>query len=141
MKARHFFLLFTTTLITMPHLIVSYQNLSGRVTHLNNLVNKKKYGLNKLNDIIRQSQYLVVDFYADWCGPCRAMNPTLQKIAQENSDITIIKVNVDTFKKVSNNFNVHSMPTLLFFKNGTLIHRSVGKLSKKELKKKLHLYF
>lgn len=72
------------------------------------------------NDLITSSTtpYVVVDFYADWCGPCKAVSPILISLALEFKNVVFIKVNVDTFKALSNKQGVKAMPTIVCYKNG-----------------------
>lgn len=73
---------------------------------------------------------VVVDFYADWCGPCQTLLPTVHKLAEELKDeVTIKKVNVDTNRELSAGFNIRSIPTLVYFKNGKEVARHNGLLS------------
>eukprot|EP00638_Chattonella_subsalsa_P006840 CAMPEP_0117753788 /NCGR_PEP_ID=MMETSP0947-20121206/12442_1 /TAXON_ID=44440 /ORGANISM="Chattonella subsalsa, Strain CCMP2191" /LENGTH=195 /DNA_ID=CAMNT_0005572753 /DNA_START=211 /DNA_END=798 /DNA_ORIENTATION=+ len=69
---------------------------------------------------------LVVDFYADWCGPCKQIAPEFEKMFQEMANVNFVKVNVDTNKESASKYNVKSMPTFVFIKNGAEIHREQG---------------
>ena len=69
---------------------------------------------------------VIVDFFATWCGPCKMISPILEKFADENKDIKVLKVDVDEFSPIANKFQIHSIPTLLLFKNGELIDKKVG---------------
>ena len=80
---------------------------------------------------IKDSKYTVlIDFYADWCGPCRMLGPVLDEIANEKSDITIGKVNVDNDRELANSFGIRSIPTMIIFKNGVEVDRMVGFFNK-----------
>lgn len=75
----------------------------------------------------------IVDFWAPWCGPCRMLGRTLDTISEENANITIYKVNVDECETVAREYNVSSIPMLLYFRNGQLINQSVGNISSREI--------
>jgi len=79
----------------------------------------------------------LVDFWADWCGPCRMLAPTIDEIAKENMDISVGKLNVDEHPELAGKFNVMSIPTLLFFKDGQMKDQSVGVVSKNVIQRKL----
>ena len=83
--------------------------------------------LNQQNfDPITQNNTTLVDFYADWCGPCKMIAPIVHQIAEERSDITVGKVNVDKDGEIALKYNVMSIPTLIVFKNGSEVNRIVG---------------
>ena len=69
----------------------------------------------------------MVDFWADWCSPCHALNPILLDISHEMSDkVKVVKINVDEQKELATKFKIESMPTLILFKNGQELNRIVG---------------
>ena len=77
--------------------------------------------------VMKSTVPVVVDFWAEWCGPCRALAPTLDQLAETNNGkIIVVKVNVDEEPDLAMNFNVQSIPTLLFVKNGELQDQLVG---------------
>ncbi|MDR3021907.1 MAG: thioredoxin [Clostridiales bacterium] len=83
---------------------------------------------------------VLVDFWADWCGPCRMLAPTLDKLEQEVSgQATICKVNIDEQKELAVQFDVTSIPTLLVFKNGQIVERRSGVMNIKQLKQMIGL--
>ena len=81
-----------------------------------------------------------VDFYADWCGPCRMLAPVLQDISSERSNVKIVKVNVDEAEKVAQRFGIMSIPTLMVFKDGKEVSKKVGLCSKDEIVDMINLW-
>jgi thioredoxin 1 len=80
----------------------------------------------------------LVDFYADWCGPCQTVSPIVQQVARELSHkINLVKVNVDKSRPVAEKFNIKSIPTLLLMDGNKIIWKKTGYVTKKELKAKL----
>lgn len=69
---------------------------------------------------------VLIDFYADWCGPCRMVAPVLQEIAAEREDVTVVKVNVDEEKDLARVFGIYSIPTLVVLKDGVEVNRAGG---------------
>ena len=80
---------------------------------------------------------VLVDFYADWCGPCKMLSPVVDELSEELKDISFYKLNVDESDEVVRKYSVMSIPTLLIFENGELKNTSVGFKSKDELKEML----
>lgn len=88
----------------------------------------------KFNTIINQSQLTLVDFYADWCGPCKMLAPILQEVKSiVKDDVKIIKVNVDQHQDLAAEFSVRGVPTMLLFKEGKMLWRQSVVLSTKDL--------
>lgn len=81
---------------------------------------------------------VVVDFWAEWCGPCRMIGPMVEELAEEYKDKVVIgKCNVDTDNELPVRFSIRNIPTLLFFKDGEMADRHVGALSKADLQAKV----
>ena len=76
---------------------------------------------------------VLVDFWATWCGPCRMLSPVVDEIAEEGGDFIVAKVNVDNEPSIANEYGISAIPTLLVFKNGEVINKSVGVISKEEI--------
>ena len=85
------------------------------------------------------SGIVMVDFWADWCGPCRLLSPTIDQLAKEQPDIKIAKLNVDEYPEIASRHGVMSIPTLLFFVDGQLKDTSIGVVSKAVIEKKLEM--
>lgn len=82
---------------------------------------------NKNYDLVKNSEKIVLlDFYADWCGPCQMLSPVIHQIADEREDILVAKINVDENPELSQKFGVFSIPSLFVLKNGEVINQSVG---------------
>lgn len=81
---------------------------------------------------------VLVDFYADWCGPCKMLSPIIEEIAQE-SKINIVKVNVDKAKETAKKYGIISIPTLLLMQNGKEKSKKIGLCSKDEIIKMINL--
>ena len=77
---------------------------------------------------------VMIDFWAIWCGPCRILSPTVDEIAEEYADrITVAKCNVDDAEDIAMQFRIMSIPTLIFLKNGEVVDKRVGVVSKDEI--------
>ena len=95
--------------------------------------------LNKDNfkEFVNSEKKVLVDFYADWCGPCRMLSPIVDQIADERDDIVVAKVNVDDEPELSQEFGVISIPSLIVFKDGNVVNRSSGARPKADVLKLL----
>jgi thioredoxin 1 len=87
------------------------------------------------NEVLKSEKTVVVDFYADWCGPCKTLAPILQEFANENPDIKVVKLNVDENQITSMNYSVYSIPTLVVIKDGVETNRLVGAHPKENIEK------
>ncbi len=85
-------------------------------------------------EVLKSPGPVLVDFWAEWCGPCRALGPSLEALAAEKgADVKVVKVNIDENPQAPSKYGVRSIPTLLIFKNGEVVAQTVGAMQKSDL--------
>lgn len=92
--------------------------------------------------IIKESEFIdevkdglvLVDFYAEWCGPCRMLSPVLEQINDEDESLKVIKINIDDSRFLANYYQIKSIPTLVLLKDGEFLHRMIGFKPKETIK-------
>ena len=92
------------------------------------------------DDISSQSNLVLVDFWAEWCGPCKQISPILEEIANEKDNLNILKLNIDENPVTPQKYNVRGIPTLMLFKDGKLIDTKIGSLPKSSLEDWINSY-
>ncbi len=92
------------------------------------------FTIKDLDQEIKTNQVLLVDFYADWCGPCKKMKPILQKIAKANPNVKLLQIDADKSEDIVNAYQVNEIPTLILFKNGRQNWRDSGIKTEQELR-------
>ena len=91
------------------------------------------------DELLQSEKLVIVDFWATWCGPCRMLSPLLDEVEGEMSDkVTVVKVNVDDADEIAMRYRIMSIPTLLFFKNGQIVDKTVGAMPKSTLVDKIN---
>lgn len=86
------------------------------------------------SDYIKEDKPVLVDFYADWCGPCKVMHPILEELKKKlNDEVTVLKINVDKNARVAAKYQIQSIPTLILFKSGQIKWRQSGVVPSKQL--------
>ena len=96
---------------------------------------KESEFVNEINDGL-----VLIDFYADWCGPCKMLTPILEEINKENKDVRIIKVNIDDSRFLASYYQIQSIPTLVLLKNGQFLNKMIGFRPKKMIEELIEKY-
>ena len=92
------------------------------------IINKENF-----DEIINSNVPVLIDFYADWCGPCRMVGPIIEEIAEERDDVIVGKINVDNDPELAERFNVFSIPTIVVLKDGEEVNRIMGARPKAQI--------
>ena len=86
------------------------------------------------NEVLRSDKPVLLDFYADWCGPCKMLSPIIEEVRKETEGKAVVgKINVDEQQELAMQFGVMSIPTLLVFENGKVVKQSIGYIEKDEV--------
>ncbi|MGN1311241.1 MAG: thioredoxin [Clostridia bacterium] len=86
-------------------------------------------------EVLNSEKTVLIDFYADWCGPCKMLSPIVEQVASENTNVKVVKINIDDEQDLAINYGVMSIPTLVVIKNGQETDRVVGLIEKSEVEK------
>ena len=84
-------------------------------------------------EVLESEKTVLIDFFADWCGPCKMLSPIIEQFAKENEKVKVVKINVDELPDLAGKYGVRSIPTLVVIKNGEEVNRSVGLIDKSEI--------
>ncbi|MCX4303330.1 MAG: thioredoxin [Clostridia bacterium] len=84
-------------------------------------------------EVLKSDKKVLIDFYADWCGPCKMLSPIVEEVARDNSDIKVVKINIDENEELAVKYGVASIPTLIVIENGEVKNIRVGLMSKSEV--------
>jgi len=83
--------------------------------------------------VLNSSKKVLVDFYADWCGPCQILSPLVEEVAQEYEDVEFYKINVDYANDIANKYEIFKIPNLIVFENGEIVNQSIGAIPKEQI--------
>lgn len=85
-------------------------------------------------EVLESEKTVLVDFYAEWCGPCKRLSPIVEEVAKEETEVKFVKMNIDNCEDIAIEYQVMSIPTLVVMKNGKEANRSVGLIDKEQVK-------
>ena len=88
---------------------------------------------NYKEEVLNSDKTVLIDFYADWCGPCKMFSPIVESVANENEDVKVVKINVDDAQDLAIKYQVMSIPTVVIIKDGQEVNRNVGMASKSQI--------
>ena len=112
----------------------------GNVTQGTELSKEISIEVNSINfqkEVLSSDKKVIIDFYATWCVPCQMLSPVLEEVAVENSDIKLVKIDVDQNEELAYKYGISAMPTIIVMENGEEINRSIGVISKEDILKLL----
>lgn len=95
------------------------------------IIDVNKDNFNK--EVLESNKKVLVDFNADWCGPCKMLKPILDEISTSNDEVKIVSINIDNEDELTEKYSVSSIPCLVLFDNGIEVKRSIGLISKDEI--------
>lgn len=95
------------------------------------------FTLENLDRVVKSNNLVLIDFYADWCGPCKKMNPILNRIADQNKQVKLLKIDAEKSDNIASVFKVEEIPTYVIIKNGRQVWRGVGEMDEAELREVL----
>ena len=84
-------------------------------------------------EVIKSEKKVLIDFYADWCGPCQKLSPIVDKFAEEHSEIKVVRIDIDAQENLADRYNIRSIPTLVVIENGEEINRVIGLVSEEKI--------
>lgn len=91
-------------------------------------------------EVLKSEKLVLVDLYAEWCGPCKMVAPIIKELAEEYKDIVVCKVDVDNNTEIASKYNIRNIPTILFIKDGQVVDKLVGSVQKKQFVEKISMY-
>lgn len=122
--------------------IVSENNINEDIVKENNNLEENNMNENVLEitsedfkkEVLESDKTVLIDFYAEWCGPCKRLSPIVEEVAREEKDVKFVKLNIDNAEDIAIQYQVMSIPTLVVIKNGEEVNRSVGLIDKDQIK-------
>ena len=109
----------------------SVQNATSNETNIGKVIEVTESTFDE--EVLKSDKTVLVDFYADWCGPCKLLSPVVEEVAKENPNLKVVKIDVDANENLSYEYRTYSIPTLVVIKNGKEVNRSVGVISKSDI--------
>jgi thioredoxin 1 len=120
---------------------ITAEKRTHNATELQNIIEKGESAADAFTKIINDHSMVIVDFYAEWCPPCKKFGPIFERVAAQEPNILFVKVNTATFKDLADEYGVKSIPYIIFFKDGKSIYRHNAPSTAKEFKSLIHSEF
>ena len=135
MKKKILFLIATIFFILVMILLNIYLNSENKIENEEESTMEilKVTSENFEEEVLKSDKTVLIDFYADWCGPCKMLSPIIESVANENEDIKVVKINVDNAQDLAIEYQVMSIPTIVVIKDGQEVNRTVGVVSKSQI--------
>lgn len=135
MKKKILFLIATIFFILVMILLNIYLNSENKIENEEERTMEilKVTSENFEEEVLKSDKTVLIDFYADWCGPCKMLSPIIESVANENEDIKVVKINVDNAQDLAIEYQVMSIPTIVVIKDGQEVNRTVGVVSKSQI--------
>ena len=111
------------------------QNINNENKEENKVNILKVTGKNFEEEVLKSEKPVLIDFYAEWCGPCKMMAPIIEKVAENNEEVKVVKINVDEAQDIAMKYQIMSIPTLVVIKDGKESKRTVGLMSQVDIEK------
>ena len=111
------------------------QNINNENKEENKVNILKVTGKNFEEEVLKSEKPVLIDFYAEWCGPCKMMAPIIEKVAENNEEVKVVKINVDEAQDIAMKYQIMSIPTLVVIKDGKESKRTVGLMSQADIEK------
>ena len=118
-------------------MVIKRESASNEIqgTELSKEISIEVNSINFQKEVLNSDKKVLIDFYATWCVPCQMLSPVLEEVAAENSDIKLVKIDVDQNEELAYKYGISAMPTVIVMEKGEEINRSVGVISKEEILK------
>lgn len=124
-------------LLVVINMVIKRESASNEIqgTELSKEISIEVNSINFQKEVLNSDKKVLIDFYATWCVPCQMLSPVLEEVAAENSDIKLVKIDVDQNEELAYKYGISAMPTVIVMEKGEEINRSVGVISKEEILK------
>ena len=124
-------------LLVVINMVIKRESTSNEIqgTELSKEISIEVNSINFQKEVLNSDKKVLIDFYATWCVPCQMISPVLEEVAAENSDIKLVKIDVDQNEELAYKYGISAMPTVIVMEKGEEINRSVGVISKEEILK------
>lgn len=134
-------IMFIGLLVIINNLVTEQNSIASNTVAKENIENMEETGMeimkvsneNFEEEVMKSDKKVLIDFYADWCGPCQTLSPIVGEVAKENDNIKVVKINIDEEIALATKYGITSIPTLVVVENGETKNMSIGLISKSQV--------